>query len=46
MSARKRKRDSEGRLTTCPSCKQAVRGEKGLKAHQKVCMGPTKRRKG
>lgn len=39
MGARTTKRDSNGKLTTCPKCGKAVRGQKGLKAHEAVCTG-------
>lgn len=39
MGATRSKRDSKGQLTVCPKCEKAVRGAKGLKAHEAACAG-------
>lgn len=43
MGARTTKLDSNGKKTVCDACGKAVRGQKGLAAHQKVCTGPAKK---
>lgn len=40
MGSKTSKRDSDGRITKCPDCGRAVRGQKGLKAHAAACPGP------
>ena len=39
------KRASDGTTTKCPACGKAVRGEKGLKAHNQVCEAQTEPKK-